>query len=374
MRRLLGSMLLTGLLACGGPQRVQPAGPAPDVGVADPEEHEDARGDAAPADAEEPASPDAAELDAGALDAGALDAGARDAARPDAVWQPPPRALCGGAYRLESPRARLEGTDLVEVSGVATSLLDPEVLWMHNDSGDAARLFAVGTDGRRLGELLLPEVAGVDLEDVAAAPCPDGSGPCLWIADTGDNQRARSDATVYAVPEPRVSASAPLVDAVAAATWSFPVRYPDGPVDVEALFVAPDASAFFLIEKAETAEVRLFRVSALPGASDEAVELARFAAPGVDISMGRLVTGADLHPSGRALAVRVYTGVYEYRVSGVEELARLGALVPQLVALGPFSERQGEAVAYDGTGLGLWTVSEDPRRRGGQPLNHHACE
>jgi hypothetical protein len=179
---------------------------------------------------------------------------------------------------------------------------------------------------------------------------------------------------VHAIPEPAVSATAPLVGAIAGTTWTYPVRYPGGPVDVEALFVAPDASAFYLVEKADAARVRLFRAAVLGAAAGPVEEHARFEAPGVSVQRGRLVTGADLHPGGQALAVRVYTGTYEYRFADLADLADLGSLRPALVTLGPISEPQGEAVGYDESGLGLWTVSEDPRGRGGQPLNHHGCE
>ncbi|MCK6551743.1 hypothetical protein L6R52_38270, partial [Myxococcota bacterium] len=310
----------------------------------------------------------------GALDAEALDVGDAGPAGPDA-WVMPERPRCAGRYRLERATARLTGADLVEVSGIVASPSSPGVLWMHNDSGDDARLFAVGVDGTRLGELLLPEVPGVDLEDLAAAPCPDGSGPCLWVADTGDNALARSDVAVYAVPEPFVSASAPLVDAIAGTTWAFPLSYPGGPVDVEAVFVAPDASAIYLFEKAEGPDVRIFRAPVISaGISVEATGISRFLAPGIAVNHGRMITGADLHPSGLAIAIRVYTGVFEYRLGSLDDVARLDVITPLTVALGPVTEPQGEAVAYDESGLGLWTVSEDPDRVGDQPLNHHACE
>lgn len=361
LARLVCWAALAGVAACGGvapsvvsrPDATVDDASAVDAGLA---------ADAAPADASSP-------------DAGAVDASTPDASAPDASWQLPERALCAGRYRLERATARLAGADLVEVSGVVASPSNAGVLWMHNDSGDDARLFAVAVDGTRLGELLLPEVPGVDLEDLAAAPCPDGSGPCLWVADTGDNARERTDVAVYAVPEPVVSVAAPLVDAVAGTTWAFPLSYPGGPVDVEAVFVAPDGSAIYLVEKAEGPDVRLFRAPAISaGVSVEATGIARFLAPGIAVERGRMITGADLHPSGRALALRVYTGVFEYRLAGLQDLERLDALTPVTVALGPLTEPQGEAVAYDESGLGLWTVSEDPERVGDQPLNHHACE
>ena len=53
--------------------------------------------------------------------------------------------------------------------------------------------------------------------------------------------------------------------------------------------------------------------------------------------------------------------------------ASLDGLEPSTVTLGPFSEPQGEAIAYDEAGTGVWTISEDPKDVTTQPLHHFAC-
>jgi hypothetical protein len=70
----------------------------------------------------------------------------------------------------------------------------------------------------------------------------------------------------------------------------------------------------------------------------------------------------------------VYTGVFEFGLDGIADLQRLDEMVPALVALGPFAEPQGEAIAYDDSGRGIWTLSEDPEGQGLQPLHHLACQ
>ena len=37
--------------------------------------------------------------------------------------------------------------------------------------------------------------------------------------------------------------------------------------------------------------------------------------PGIALKYGRMITGADLHPSGTRVAIRTYTGVFEYRLA-----------------------------------------------------------
>lgn len=263
----------------------------------------------------------------------------------------------------------------MEVSGIASSWRDPALLWMHNDSGDRARIYAVTTAGRLHATVELVGVEAVDFEDIAVAGCPDGRGPCVWVADVGDNAEERDDAVVYVMPEPELGAVAAGAVQTLAPRWRFPVRYPGGPRNVEALFVEPEGARFYVIDKVDQGDATIFRSPAplTDGVLSTLEHVASFAAPGVEVNHGRKVTGADLHPGKGALVLRVYTGIYEYPLASLDDLSRLGEIEPLQVALGPFAEPQGEAVAYDAAGTGIWSVSEDPEGRGGQPLHHYGC-
>jgi hypothetical protein len=285
-----------------------------------------------------------------------------------------PTGPCPGVYQGPDELAVAEPS-LREASGVAPSLRNPGVLWLHNDSGDRARLFAIGTDGAALGQLAVPGPAAPDLEDVATAACPDGSGPCIWIADTGNNGLDRTDLALHAVPEPAVSAAAPLGMATAATAWRIPLSYGGLAIDSEALAVAADGNSFVLFEKVDDERARVFTATG-PFADGAPVTLTlagTVTSPGVAITYGRMITGAALHPSGTRLALRVYTGIFEYRGLAGGWPTALDAAERVTVTLGPLSERQGEAVGYDETGRGLWTISEDPDGAATQPLHHWLC-
>lgn len=299
---------------------------------------------------------------------------------PDAgptTWRMPDRPDCGGAYQeLPSETAPLEEPLLVEVSGLVASPSQPGVLWMHNDSGDAARLYAASTGGKALLRVSFPELEWSDAEDIAAAPCPDDSGPCLWVADVGNNQRNRDEVAVYAIPEPVVDVSASFAEATVDAddVWRFPIRYPGNPFDAEALLVLPDASALVLIEKVDAAAARIAVLEApFERDGENTLEIrGTLPSPGVSISGGRMITGADLHPQGNRVLVRVYTGVFEVWL-GDDSALDLAGKSATTITLGPLSEPQGESIAYDDSGVGLWTVSEDPNQQATQPLHHYAC-
>ena len=78
-----------------------------------------------------------------------------------------------------------------ESSGIAMSRRQPDAVWLHNDSGDAARLFLVGLDGHTRGVVRLPHVGKpLDWEDMCSFTV--NGMPWLMIGDVGDNARNRS--------------------------------------------------------------------------------------------------------------------------------------------------------------------------------------
>jgi hypothetical protein len=95
-----------------------------------------------------------------------------------------PRAAAGEQaevlLRIDDPR-------VVESSGLVASRRHAGVLWTHNDSGDAARLFAIGRDGRVLATLRLAGVQARDWEAMAVGR-DDRGAPALFVGDIGDNQ------------------------------------------------------------------------------------------------------------------------------------------------------------------------------------------
>mgnify|MGYP003338204737 CR=1 FL=1 len=77
------------------------------------------------------------------------------------------------------------------------------------------------------------------------------------------------------------------------------------------------------------------------------------------------ITGAELHSTGERLVVRVYSGIYEYRLDPAFGMERLDlAQVSEVVQAGDV-EPQGEAVCYDAPGRGIYSISEDAGGRGG---------
>ena len=112
-----------------------------------------------------------------------------------------------------------------ENSGIVKSRQWPDVFWMHNDSGDEPRVYAVRRDGTvypsdRYGTeqpgTLIGGAINVDWEDITV----DNRGH-LIVADSGNNYNDRRDLVLYVLPEPSPAAGR--------TTWIRRVffRYPD---------------------------------------------------------------------------------------------------------------------------------------------------
>jgi hypothetical protein len=299
-----------------------------------------------------------------------------DGVRP---WTMASRPLCATGYGAPAIVAGILPRALVEVSGVVASPSGQDVLWMHNDSGDRGRVFAVRRDGGLLGELTLDDVTMTDVEDIAAGPCPDGSGPCLLLADTGDNLASRTDAHVVFVREPVLDVDRVFSSMAADTVWDVPLLYEDGPVDVEAVVLTPDGARMLLIEKADAEEARVFEAFGpfVDGVSVVARVRTRIRSPGLVVPLGRMITAADLHSTARALVFRTYTGIFEVRIDdageGDDPLVDMLEAPPRLLTMGPLREPQGEALAYDVDGTTVLSASEDLSGAGGQPLHAMPC-
>ena len=103
------------------------------------------------------------------------------------------------------PAGNVASDQVTEASGLVASRVHADVYYLHNDSGDAARFFAMDGAGVDRGVYSLEGVTAVDWEDIAAGPC--GADSCLYIGDIGDNPETRTSYVVHRVVEPATSLS-----------------------------------------------------------------------------------------------------------------------------------------------------------------------
>ena len=242
--------------------------------------------------------------------------------------------------------ARLDDPRISESSGLAASPSRPGVWYTHNDSGDRARFFRFGEDGRVTGTFQLTDARAIDWEDMAAARI--AGKPRLYLADIGDNASRRAEIQVYSVAEPEG------VGRSLGSVQTFRIRYPDGAHDCEAFFVQPGTGAFWLITKARQGVPAAYVVRRpRAGTLQTAEKVADLSLP-VPAGMFGLITAADVSPDGRKVAIRTYGRVLLFQVRGrFEDWVRT-----EPVVLPSPAEFQGEAIGFSRDGQRLLTTSE----------------
>ena len=152
--------------------------------------------------------------------------------------------------------------ELREASGLAVSRKQPGVLWAHNDSGDAPTLYAIDLKGQLLAKVAVANAVATDWEDISYGACPDesaGGQQCLYIADTGNNNRSRDVLTIFVVVEPMIGSADPSRPLVVNAR-SFRYRYPGAPEDAEAIAVLADGD-LTIVTKGRTPTISFFGFS-----------------------------------------------------------------------------------------------------------------
>lgn len=218
----------------------------------------------------------------------------------------------------------------------------PGVFWVHDD-GSAPTLHAVDAEGRTIGTVRLEGVDLRDWEDLALSSCPGGD--CLYVGDLGDNAEQRDELRVHRLREPD-----PRTDTVAS-VQTLRVRLPDGPRDVEALFVLP-GERIHVVSKGRNHPVSVYRYPG-PLSFDSVVVLEEVQrlSDGAR-ALPRQVTGAEASPGGDVVAVRTYETLGLFRVD-----ADTLASIDGPVNLRTLREPQGEGVGIGEDGL-IALVSE----------------
>ena len=248
------------------------------------------------------------------------------------------------------------GAPVTEASGLAWSQSEADVFWTHNDSGDSARVFAVGWDGIIRATLPLAGVVARDIEDIALGTDPGGA-EALFVADIGDNSAVRASIDVYRVAEPSVLGLPAGTTLGAVAPHVIHLSYPDGARDAEALVADRTTGDLYVITKRE-ARSRVYRVTAAQVA----------AGTGVMRLVGEMpyggVVGADACAGGTTVVVKTYDAVRVHQ----SPLGLVAALMDEGSARPYVREPQGEAIAVDAACESYVTLSEGL----GQPLVRYA--
>lgn len=244
--------------------------------------------------------------------------------------------LACGPWASQGTRCLPEGSlkalpaELREASGVAASRRHTGVYWTVDDSGPGM-LQAVDADGALLGSVEVPGGLGRDREALALGAC--GSGDCLYVADVGDNAGVRSSLAVYRIPEPHPA------DDRTDPPQVFRFSLPDGPRDVEAVFLLP-GERLHLVSKGQEHAPTVYRYPGPLRPEAGFLQVVQRLGTGPR-GLPDQITGADASADGSVVVLRTYRDLAAHRIVN-DTLAMAPDLTVDLLTL---QEPQGEGVA-----------------------------
>ena len=243
--------------------------------------------------------------------------------------------------------------DLNEISGIDVSANNNDLLYAHNDSGDAPRIYTLNLQAQLQQTIPISNATAVDWEDLSIGPC--GNESCLFIADFGNNNGDRTTFQLYRIPETELA-----TPPVTATTINF--RYPDGGAyNAEFVAVSPKDGSIYVVRKTRDAANTLYRFPEDLTGTVNLIEVCTF----TDIG-NEQVTGGDIHHSGEKIMIRTYDFIYEYHSIDLAD----GKVCNTQIRKMAHAEPQGEALAYLNKSHSFYTISEETE----QPLFLFRCE
>ncbi|MGI2170448.1 hypothetical protein ACROAE_09660 [Shewanella sp. MF05960] len=263
-----------------------------------------------------------------------------------------------------------------EASGLAVSRINDQILWVHNDSGDTARIFAIDTQGQQLATLNITGVKNTDWEDIASFVYEGES--YLLIADVGDNQAKRSQYQLHLIKEPDLSLLNGQNNLSAQPVWSMTFTYPDGAHDCESVAVDSVKGKILLLTKRDTLPIlyelplmapsvqsgsnnspaqvmnkqakRLGEIAPLPTAVLDYVSIYTWA------GFAGKPTAMDISADGLSAVVLTYTHAFYFSRTQPGDWLSLFSTTPLEITLPAI--KQAEAVGFSQDGQSIYITSE----------------
>lgn len=249
----------------------------------------------------------------------------------------------------EEVLAQLKDRRIDEASGIAESLRYPNHFWVHNDSGDEARLFLINRQGETIATLILQGITHRDWEDIATAPGVDQGESYIYVGEIGDNGANHTYKNIYRLKEPVLANLNKGQNLLSGVVETITFRYADGNRDAETLMIDSQTKDIFIVSKREE-RVQVYLLEYPQTLTDTLV------VPVVQTLPFTRVTAGDISADGSEIVLKTLTSVYYWKRSKTETIPE--ALGRQAERLPYFIEPQGEAIAWLKDGSGYITVSE----------------
>ena len=244
----------------------------------------------------------------------------------------------------------LARTDLLEISGVAASRLNPGILYIHNDSGNPNQVYLTNGNGDDEGTLTLTPVGNRDWEDIAVGPGPVPGKNYVYVGDIGDNDSEYPSILIYRFPEPDLTGKTLPVRMNIDSLDIIELKYPDGPRNAESLMVDPLTKDIYIASK--ESNISKVYVARYPQNTKSATVMT----PVVQLYMNKATAG-DISPDGTEILLRNNELIWYWKLPAGTSVSA-GLLTAPQVAPYANNEPQGEGICFAADGSGYYTDTE----------------
>jgi len=249
---------------------------------------------------------------------------------------------------------KIESEDLTEISGIEAGVLNKDVFWVHNDSGNDDAVYAINKKGELVAVFELEDTELVDLEDISIGSGPVSGKSYIYLADIGDNESVRKIKYIYRFEEPKIEDIKVFLKGTISEIEKFSFEYPDGSRDAETLMIDEREENLIIISKRED-NVNVY-ISAIPDEGDKALSFKKISTLpfGNEGYVNSGVTGGDMSGDGSEILVKTYGKVYYYKRNGT--LTETFSNKP--IEVDYIFEPQSEAICFGAENEGFYTSSE----------------
>ncbi|MBN1833997.1 MAG: hypothetical protein JW896_17985 [Deltaproteobacteria bacterium] len=250
--------------------------------------------------------------------------------------------------------------DIGEASGIALSQFHENVIWVINDSGNSASVYALNPRGRLLCTLNIENVWNNDWEDLASFEY-EGK-PYILIADVGDNHANRKACFLHFIEEPDIDKTSNLFSLSVKPSWSITYTYEDGPRDCEAVAVDMVNEKILLLSKRDHPPIlyelpltrqknavarKCAEIKPLPQRTQDDTELSKYS---------NLPTAMDISSDGLSAVVLTYDCAFYFRKNESSNWATVFSGSWKEIVFPPL--RQAESVCFTRDGSSIFITSE----------------
>ncbi|WP_374144805.1 hypothetical protein AB2S62_06350 [Vibrio sp. NTOU-M3] len=253
-----------------------------------------------------------------------------------------------------------------ELSGIALSKRNPGVIWVGNDNGNTAELFAINAKGERIVTLEQINGAHDDWEDLAIFE-HDGKS-YIMIADVGDNGSQRPLSFFSIIEEPDLSEVELGGRITVKPAWVSSFSFEDRPRDCEAVAIDSVNNKILLLSKRTESQIlyelpltferswrmvakRLGEITPLPEPEKQSYRLIDLA------NYTNKPTSMDISEDGLSAVVLTYGDAFIFKKDTPEQdwLSTLNSQ-PERIPLPVL--KQGEAIAFGEKAEHVFITSE----------------